>query len=108
MKIMIKLQFFSNMSNFSNIINDKSDRHINANTIITKPEDNFVFNVIRNFDKETKEANRKPKQLNNGFIQEEKLKKKSPVQNYKDEKDNRIEKINEKVNSMKKSHDTMS
>jgi hypothetical protein len=97
------------MSNFSNIINDKTDRHVNANTIITKPEDNFVFNVIRNIDKEIKDANRKPKQLNNGFIQEEKVKKtKSQVQSYKDEKEDRIEKINEKVNSMKKSLDTIS
>ena len=97
------------MSNFSNIINDKTDRHTNhANNIIpnTKPEDNFVFNVIRNIDKDLKEANKKPKVLNKGFIQEEKAKKKP--QGYREEKQDRIGKLNEKVNSMKKSHDTLS
>ena len=65
-----------------------------------KNKDNFVFNVIRNKEKDI--SSKKPNQLNNGFMHEEQNK------TERDDNNERIEKINEKINSMKKSQDTLS
>ncbi len=67
------------MSNFSNLV---KERKYNIEPILNK-EDNFIFEIIKRND----EAN-KSSILNKGCFVDE-------------ERDNRIDKINEKINSMK-------
>jgi hypothetical protein len=64
------------------------------NYLVSKNKDNFVFNVIKNSERE---YNRKPQILNKAFIQEE------TETNVNDQ--HRISRLSEKIVSMKKPYD---
>lgn len=68
----------------------------NTNTYSKSTENNFLFKIMKSSQKESKN----PKMLNKGFIMEK--------DRIKEESEDKISKINSKVNSMIKSQDNYS
>lgn len=90
----------------SYIINDKANQQ-NFHLSPIKAENNFVFKCIKreknlNNYYDYNDYNKKPITLNKGFMMDEAPRK------HKDENEERMHKLNEKVISMKKSQDNIS
>jgi hypothetical protein len=94
---------FSNLSHISSILNEKrynfesviSPKSKCKSNLLGENEGNFVYNIIKRQEEESN-AKKKPKILNKAFIMEEDKYIKSV---------DRINRVNEKVNSMKKHSD---
>jgi LEA14-like dessication related protein len=93
--------YSSNLSNLTNILKEKDIKLFNARCVnsLSNKEDNFVYNLMRKMENENKEQ-LPPPMLNKGFIMDDmKIEK---------EKQEKIQKLNEKMNSIIKSHDNLS